>query len=76
MFSNSWCSSCTKFAVIDIKFRFTFGKLDLCLENVKFQNVMTSIVGRYKIWILVVGIIWGLCYSYFVDIIPDLGQGS
>ena len=25
---------------------------------------------------LVVAIIWGLCYSYFVDILLDLEQGS
>ena len=32
--------SCIKFLLVDIKFYFTFGELDLCWKVVKFRNIM------------------------------------
>ena len=43
-FGNSWNNSYTKFAMLDIKFRFTCGESNLCQHNLKFQNIMTKIV--------------------------------
>ena len=40
---NSWSNSYTKFDILDIKFRFTCGKIDLSENTVKFQNIMTRI---------------------------------
>ena len=47
LFGNSWGNSYTKFAIVDIKFRFTCGESDLYQIIVKFQNIKTSIVGIY-----------------------------
>ena len=44
LFGNSWGNSCTKFAILDITFRFTFGESDLYYNIAKFQNIMTKIV--------------------------------
>ena len=43
---NSWGNSYTKFTILDIKFHFTCGESDVCLTIVKFQNIMTKVVGK------------------------------
>ena len=44
LFGNSWGNSYTKFAILDITFRFTCGESDLYYNIAKFQNIMTKIV--------------------------------
>ena len=43
LFSNSWGNSCTKFAILDILFRFTCGWSSLYWNIVKFQIVWTRL---------------------------------
>ena len=40
-----WDNSSTKFALLDTSFPFTCGESHLYWNNVKFQNIMTRIVG-------------------------------
>ena len=47
-FGNSGGNSYTKFAILDIKFPFTCGESDLYYNIVKFQYIMTRIVGRIR----------------------------
>ena len=47
MFGNSWGSSYTKFVTQDIKLCFTCGDLDLVLNIIKFQNIMTKVVQKF-----------------------------
>ena len=41
-------SSCTKYVMLDIKYRFTCGHLDLRKIVKKCQNIMTSIVWKFS----------------------------
>ena len=43
-FGKSWGKSCTKFAILDVKFRVTCDESDLYQNIVEFQNIMTRIV--------------------------------
>ena len=44
-------NSYTKYAILDIKFRFTCGESDPYSNIVKFQNIMTSIIAyRKELW--------------------------
>ena len=47
-FGSSSGNSCTKFAILDITFRFTCGQSDLYQNIVKFQNIMNKIIGFLK----------------------------
>ena len=48
-FENSRGNSYTKFVILYLKFRFTYGKADLHQNAaVKFQNILTRTVGRKK----------------------------
>ena len=44
-FGNSWGNSYTKFAILDIKLRLTCVESDLYENIVKFQNIMSKILG-------------------------------
>ena len=46
LFVNSWDNSCTKFVMLDIKYRFTGGDLDLREIIKKCQNIMTRFVWK------------------------------
>ena len=48
-FGNSWGNSYNKFAILDIKFRFTCVESDLYQNIFKFPNIMTRIVGWRKV---------------------------
>ena len=66
LFRNSWGNSYTKFAILDIKFRFTCGDADLYQNTVKFQHIITRIVELIGIFFL-----WNLSYqlSYILFIL-------
>ena len=66
LFRNSWGNSYTKFAILDIKFRFTCGDADLYQNTVKFQHIITRIVELIGIFLL-----WNLSYqlSYILFIL-------
>lgn len=44
-FGNLWGHLYKEFVTLDINFRFLFGKPDLYENILKFQNIMTKIVG-------------------------------
>ena len=46
-FNNSWANSYTKFVILYIKVRFTYGKLDLYRYIVKFQNTLAKIAWKF-----------------------------
>ena len=43
-FFNSWGNSCTKFVILDIKYRFTCADSNLCQVIENGQNIMIAIV--------------------------------
>ena len=51
-FGNSWGNSYTRFVILDIRVRFTYGKLDLYQNIVKFQNISTKTVWKFSFFSL------------------------
>ena len=47
-FGNSWGNPCTKFVMLDIKYRFTCGDSDQSEIIKKCQNIMTWIIWKFS----------------------------
>ena len=59
---KSFGNSCTKFVILDVKYRFTCGDSDLCLNIKKCQNIMTWIVDQALACNFIIKRVWHKCF--------------